>query len=48
MEAVLPIMLAMAMETERFTRGRGKELATQDTMILSIGGEGGFSFVEAL
>lgn len=36
MEAVLPIMLAMAMEAERLTIGRGKELATQETMIWSV------------
>lgn len=36
MEAVLPIIFAMAIEMERLTRGRGKELATQDTMIWSV------------
>lgn len=36
MEAVLPIIFAMAIEMERLTRGRGNELATQDTMIWSV------------
>lgn len=35
MVAVLPNIFAMAMEAERLTRGRGKELATQETMIWS-------------
>lgn len=36
MDAVLPIMFAMAIETERLTRGRGKEFAIQETMIWSV------------
>lgn len=33
MEAVFPIIFAVAMAAERFTSGRGKELATQAMMI---------------
>ena len=33
MDAVLPIMLQMAIAEERLTVGRGKEFATQDTRI---------------
>ena len=36
MLAVLPIIFAMAIEMERLTRGRGNELATQETMIWSV------------
>ena len=35
MFAQLPIMLVIAMAAERFTSGRGKELATHETMIWS-------------
>lgn len=33
MEAAFATQLPMAMALERFTRGRGKEFATQETMI---------------
>lgn len=33
-EDVFPIMLAIATQAERFTIGRGKELATHGTMIV--------------
>ena len=36
MLAVLPIIFATAIEMERFTRGRGNELATQETIIWSV------------
>lgn len=36
MEAVLPIMFAMAMEADLLTIGRGKELATHETIIWSV------------
>lgn len=35
MEAVLPIMLQMAIAADRLTSGRGKEFVTQDTRIWS-------------
>ena len=36
MVAQFPIALQMAMDAERLTSGRGKELATQDTRIVSV------------